>query len=50
MSNFAGYREEESKLQQTQFAGTGDGFRAPLTIKFAINPAVVPFDRIQCQE
>jgi hypothetical protein len=42
--------EENGTLQQTQFAGTRDGFGAALNLQFVKNLAVVPFDRIQGQE
>ena len=37
-------------LQQTQLTGAGDGFGAPLNLQFAIDIAIVPFDRVQGEE
>ena len=37
-------------LQQTQFAGAGDGFGAALNLQFVKNFAVMPFDRVQGEE
>ena len=37
-------------VQQTQFAGAGDGFGAPLNLQFVEDFAVMPFDRVQGEE
>ena len=37
-------------LQQTQFAGAGDGFGAALNLQFVKNFSVMPFDRVQGEE
>lgn len=41
---------EHVRLQQTQLAGAGDGFRATLHLEFVIDSAVVPFNRVQGEE
>ena len=45
-----GWGSVGKRLQQTQFAGAGDGFGAPLHLQFVEDPAVIPFDRVQGQE
>ena len=37
-------------FKQTQFIGAGDSFGAALHLQFIKNLAVMPFDRIQCEE
>ena len=38
------------RLQQTQLAGAGDRFGAPLDLEFAKDFPIVPFDRAQGEE
>ena len=45
-----GNLEENGYLQQTQLAGTGDGFGTALHLKFVKNFTVMPFDRVQGEE
>jgi len=37
-------------LQETQFAGAGDGLGAPMNPKFAEDLAIVPFDGVEGEE
>jgi hypothetical protein len=38
------------RLQQTQLAGTGDRFGAPLNLEFVKDAPIVPFHRTQRKE
>lgn len=45
-----GGQVENGRLQETKLAGTGHGFGAALHAKFAVDVAIVPFDRAQSEE